>query len=188
MRAFLAVPVLAPALQVAQALCGRLREEVPAVRWTPTETLHITLHFFGWLEGAQVTRALAAVVPVMRAQPPMSLRLAGCGAFPPRGTPRVLWLGVGGDVGRLTALAEACISALSTGGFPVETRRFRAHCTVGRPRPAWPSEARNRWEELSRAPWSTPVFDTDRAVLYESITGSAGARHLAREVLHFGGR
>ncbi|MBW2674304.1 MAG: RNA 2',3'-cyclic phosphodiesterase, partial [Deltaproteobacteria bacterium] len=49
--------------------------------------------------------------------------------------PRILWLGVGGEIDRLAALQEAIESDLEREcGFPGEKRPFKAHLTLGRAR------------------------------------------------------
>ncbi|MDQ6848132.1 MAG: RNA 2',3'-cyclic phosphodiesterase, partial [Candidatus Dormibacteraeota bacterium] len=138
MRAFLAIPVQSPALAAFQTLRERLVTAVPAVRWAPAETPHLTLHFFGTISSDDARRALAVLRPVVAELPPMTLRLRGLGAFPSATRPRVLWCGVDGDVVALDDCARACTAALHVAGFAVENRPYRAHCTVGRPRQPWP--------------------------------------------------
>ncbi len=186
MRAFLAIPVQEPAAADLLAVRARLLADVPAVRWAPAETAHITLHFFGTIAAEEQARALDVLRRPLAEQRPLTLHLVGLGAFPQRGEPRVLWCGVGGDTEGLTACALACRDALRAAGFAVEGRPFRAHCTLGRPRSPWPADARDRWRRhLASAPQTAP-FTADRAVLYESLTDRGGARHIPRNVLMFG--
>lgn len=186
MRAFLAIPVLPPALEDFQALRERLVAEVPAVRWAPADSPHITLHFFGAVSADQAERALGVLRPVIAAHSAMPLRLHGLGSFPPRGNPRVLWCGVDDEGGTLNRCALACRAALDKAAFPTEERPYRAHCTLGRPRVPWPVDARESWRRLTREEPITPMFTADRAVLYESLTGSAGVSHVPRDVLPLG--
>ena len=186
MRAFLAIPVLPPALEAFHAIRAALVADVPDVRWAPAGSAHLTLHFFGSVSAQESERALAALRPLLSRQPVMSLRLRGLGSFPGAGDPRVLWCGVDGDCAQLTDCAFSCRAALSRAGFPVEDRLHRAHCTLGRPRQPWPAVARDRWEWQARANPTTPSFAADRAILYESLTASGGVAHVPREVLMFG--
>ena len=186
MRAFLAIPLQPPALEDFRRLRERLVTDVPAVRWAPADSPHITLHFFGTVSAHGAGRALGALRPVLGAQPRMSLNLRGLGSFPSAGQPRVLWCGVDGDVRALKACARACADALDATGFPVEHRPYRAHCTVGRSRQPWPAHARERWQQQVGDEPRTPTFTADRAILYESLMGAAGVRHIPREVLALG--
>ncbi len=183
MRAFLAIPVLSPALEDFEALRERIVAEVPAVRWAPAGSPHITLHFFGAVSADQAERALGVLRPVIAAHPAMTLRLHGLGSFPPRGNPRVLWCGVDDESGTLNQCALACRDALDKAAFQTEERPYRAHCTLGRPRLPWPDDARESWRRLAHEQPCTPSFIADRAVLYKSLTGSAGVSHVPRDVL-----
>jgi 2'-5' RNA ligase len=186
-RAFLAIPVRPPALESFEDLRARLVSDVPGVRWAPAESVHVTLHFFGSIDAAESARALAALRPVITAHPPMLLRLRGLGSFPSTAEPRVLWYGVDGDRKKLIALALACGAALHAGGFAVEDRPYRAHCTLGRPRSPWPHHARESWRRHAQEEPSTPSFIADTAILYESLMETAGVVHVPREVLTLGG-
>ncbi|MBJ7595710.1 MAG: RNA 2',3'-cyclic phosphodiesterase [Candidatus Dormibacteraeota bacterium] len=183
MRAFLAIPVQPPALAAFQALRERLVTEVAAVRWTPAESPHITLHFFGAISASDGGRALGVLRPAVAVLPPMTLRLCGLGVFPSMARPRVLWCGVDGEEDALKECARACSAALHVAGFPVERRPYRAHCTLGRPRKLWPANAREPWARLVDEEPTTPAFTAAHAVLYESVPGPAGIRHVPREIL-----
>jgi RNA 2',3'-cyclic 3'-phosphodiesterase len=186
-RAFLALPVLPPALEQMEALSEQLRNALPGVRWAPVQTVHITLHFFGSISDERLAQAVHALQPMVAAQAPIQLQLTGLGAFPSETRPRVLWCGVGGDTIALRDLNERCAAALAAAGFPVEQRPFRPHCTLGRPRLPWPETARQRWRELAAQQPSTPGFVAEVAVLYESLTGPSGVRHQPRLTLPLGG-
>ena len=97
----------------------------------------MTLAFFGEVPEATVP-ALAAAVGDALAVVDVHLRLAGAGTFPAKGDPRVLWVGVDGDVEELAELAAAAADAGRSVGVPIERRAYRPHVTVGR----WPHSAR----------------------------------------------
>jgi 2'-5' RNA ligase len=185
-RAFLAIPLLPPALEDFEDLRERLVGSVPSTRWAPAESPHITLHFFGAVSSDDAERALATLRPVLRARSPMRLRLHGLGSFPAAGLAHVLWCGVGGDVNALNSCARGCMDALEAAGFPVEHRPHRAHCTLGRPRHPWPAEAREAWKQHVRDEPRTAIFTADRALLFESVRAAAGVRHFPREMLPLG--
>jgi RNA 2',3'-cyclic 3'-phosphodiesterase len=186
-RAFLALPVLPPALEQMEALSEQLRNALDGVRWAPVPTVHITLHFFGSISDDRVARAVQELQPVFAASAPIHLQLGGLGAFPSEARPRVLWCGIGGDTIALGDLNERCAAVLAAAGFPVEQRPFRPHCTLGRPRLPWPETARQRWRELAAQQPSTDGFVARVAVLYESVTAPTGVRHEPRMTLQLGG-
>lgn len=186
-RAFLAVPVLEPALASFVALRQRLITAVDAVRWAPPESPHITLHFFGAIDDDSAQRALDSVRPALAEQAAVRLHLRGLGAFPSDRRPRVLWCGVGGDLNALHALAAACHSALAAAGFVVDARPWHPHCTVGRPRQQWPDKALQSWLNMAREQPSTPLFTADHAVLYESVRRPGGVSHVPLTRMSLGG-
>jgi 2'-5' RNA ligase len=65
---------------------------------------------------------------------PLKLGLKGCGAFPPRKSPSVVWLGLAGELEKLSDLASDLEKAMQAHGFEPENRPFRPHLTLGRVR------------------------------------------------------
>lgn len=186
-RCFLAVPLAEPGLTAAHALENELRARVPEVRWARPETLHLTVHFFGDIKEDRTATAIDVVTPIARRTSPFDVVLDRLGAFPPRGVPRVLWLGPGGDVGPLRALALECRSALSRAGFAVEDREYNAHCTLGRPRSPWSDTARAAWGVATAADAPQIRFSAARMVLYESRPARGGATYTERNAVAFSG-
>jgi 2'-5' RNA ligase len=186
-RAFLAIPVLPPALEPLTSLRERLAAGVVDVRWAPPDTPHITLHFFGEIGAVDTARALAVLEPVVTVQPFIELRLRGLGAFPSEALPRVLWYGVEDESAALPALAGRCAAALDGAGFAVERRPYRPHCTLGRPHRSWPPAAHQAWRAFAAQLPCTPAFVATTALLYESVSGTGGVRHLPRAQLRLRG-
>ena len=63
---------------------------------------------------------------------PFSLAIGGAGVFPDPHRPRVLWLGMNGDVARLLGLPAGAEAGAREIGFPAEERPFRPHLTLAR--------------------------------------------------------
>jgi RNA 2',3'-cyclic 3'-phosphodiesterase len=136
LRLFVAVVPDPPVLERTTELLQRLRAEGDRagwqVGWVPPQNLHVTLKFLGWVPSDRVDAIDAALRPVAAARAPFDLRLQGLGAFPPRGKPRVLWVGAHGGAGDLVELAQDVESALETIGFSREERPYHPHLTLGR--------------------------------------------------------
>ena len=184
MRCFLAVPLAEPGLGSAQALQRRLRERIADVRWARPETLHLTVHFFGQIEDERAVAALQLVEPVVRHLAPFDVTLDRLSSFPPRGTPRVLWLGPSLELAPLAALALECRSVLSAAGFDVDQRQYNPHCTLGRPRLHWSGDARAAWTAATQERPGIR-FSASRLVLYESRSEPGGAVYTERASLAF---
>ena len=63
---------------------------------------------------------------------PFTFAIGGAGVFPDQRRPRVLWLGMEGDVPRLLSFQQELEGELGTVGFPAEERPFRPHLTLAR--------------------------------------------------------
>ena len=184
MRCFLAVPIAEPELEGAQRLQHELRDRVADVRWARPETLHLTVHFFGQVEDERVAVAVDLVAPMAVRASPFDVVLDRLGSFPPRGAPRVLWLGPSRDVAPLIDLAHDCRAILGAAGFEVDQRRYNPHCTLGRPRLPWSDAARHAWAPAAQQRPDVR-FTASRLVLYESRPAPGGAVYTERASLPF---
>lgn len=102
------------------------------IRWVRPEGVHLTLKFFGNISGSDAANISDAVGRAAAGIRPFALAIGGVGAFPDPHRPRVLYLGMTGDVERLVAFQKGLEQALSMIGFPREERPFRPHLTLGR--------------------------------------------------------
>ena len=62
----------------------------------------------------------------------MTLKVGGVGTFPNAHSPRVVWLGVRGDMDALGEIAAKVEAACVRHDFPPEDRPFKPHLTLGR--------------------------------------------------------
>jgi len=134
MRLFVAVNLPVPLKARIAGLQRELALSGADVKWVEEENLHLTVKFLGEVVPerlAELQEALAQAVPDCRA---FRLELSGLGTFPARGVPRVLWVGVGGEVEAFRELHGAVERALAALGYPGEEREFRPHLTLGRVR------------------------------------------------------
>jgi 2'-5' RNA ligase len=134
LRLFIAIdlgPDARAALRAAQDECRRL--DLP-VRWVDPAGAHLTLKFLGDTDPALVTPLAGALATVAAGHRPFTLSTAAPGTFPNPRRPRVLWLGLAGDLARLARLHRDLDATLTPLGFAPETRPFSPHLTLGRVR------------------------------------------------------
>src|SRR5688572_26405387 len=83
-----------------------LRAAAPQVRasWEQPGKLHLTLKFLGEIELPRVEPLTLAAGRAAEGLRPFELTVVGTGSFPPRGVPRVLWLGLEDSSGLLARL------------------------------------------------------------------------------------
>ena len=167
-RLFVAVALPETLRQRLQSLCHGVRD----ARWVSPETMHLTLRFIGEVE-EPLAEGIAEALSRVRA-PPFSLTLDGVGHFETRGRVRTLWAGVEKN-DALTLLQERVEAAVRRTGIAPDSRRFTAHVTLARLKPAPPQRV-GGWLEAN-AMFRTELFLADRFVLYESFLGHAGAIH-----------
>jgi 2'-5' RNA ligase len=132
-RAFLAIDPPAVVLENIEGMQNRFKKSIQgAIRWVRPEGIHLTLKFFGDISAQDVGNISAVIARRTNAAPPFALEIRGLGAFPDATRPRIIWLGINGQLGQLLSLQEDLEEEFFTLGFPKEGRPFRAHLTMGR--------------------------------------------------------
>ena len=101
-------------------------------RWANVDGAHLTLRFIGSTPPDAVPPLGEAIVRAAEGIAPFELLLGGAGVFPPRGAPRVLWVGVDGALDALTGLHGSVEDALEATGIPRDERTFAPHVTFAR--------------------------------------------------------
>ncbi len=137
LRAFVAVELPAEIHNLLETrqneLRGAMERASGGVRWTRAESVHVTLQFLGNVPVGLVPEISAALKEACRGSGPLNLVVGGIGAFPGIGRPRVVWIGLEGDTGRLRALATAIGQRLEPLGYKPD-KPFEPHITLGRVR------------------------------------------------------
>lgn len=136
-RSFLALDPPEEVLRGIATIQNRLRKLIQGdIRWVRPEGIHSTLKFFGDISAGDVANIASVVGMAAEKEAPFSLAIGGAGLFPDAHRPRVLWLGMNGDVERLLLFQRGIEEALFQIGFPREERPFQPHLTLGRIRTA----------------------------------------------------
>lgn len=156
---------------------ARLREAAPDVRasWEREEKLHLTLKFFGDTQEERVQELMKALERAASLVNPFELVLHGTGAFPPSGSPRVLWLGVSDPAGLLNKLHAQVEEECSRIGFGRERKRFNPHLTIARLRS---HEGASLIAALHKSlEFEAEAFTVTEIVLIKSELLPQGSRH-----------
>ncbi len=112
-----------------QALAG-LQENMKGARWVPPCNIHLTLKFIGEADGPLARSIQDALSPIRVA--PFFLPVAGVGAFPPKGRPKVIWAGLEKGHPHLFQLQKRVEDTLFALGVEPEKRAYHPHLTLGR--------------------------------------------------------
>jgi RNA 2',3'-cyclic 3'-phosphodiesterase len=112
----------------------KLKRKINGIKWVATDKIHLTLAFLGDVLPVDAGRVREAVSASVETILPFYLTAKGIGAFPGLSRPRVIWMGLGGEVERVKRLALELADHLEINGFPTEKRPFAGHLTLGRTR------------------------------------------------------
>ena len=134
-RAFVAIELSLEIKRSLTELIDRLgRAGVPGVRWVDPDSTHLTLKFLGNV-GLEQVQAIAEVLNACAGRAsPFTLAIAEMGAFPNVRSPRVVWVGLTGDLESLASLQRDIVDGLAKLGFGREERPFSPHLTLARVR------------------------------------------------------
>jgi 2'-5' RNA ligase len=132
MRVFLAVALDSSVRGKLAALERDLRPLTRRARWVRPEGLHLTLRFFGEVSAEAVEALATSLAEAFLGLPAFALHIRGCGIFPDRRRPRVLWVGVPEPPPALFELQSRAEAVARAQGFAPEKRRFEPHLTVAR--------------------------------------------------------
>lgn len=167
-RLFAALPI---PVDIAPGLLRR-QYGLEGARWRPAEALHITLRFFGDLR-EDVAADLATELSQVAGEP-LTLELAGVGAFGEGADIHAVWAGVE-DNPVLRHLARSCETAARRAGLAPDTRVYRPHVTLAYLRRP-PGDAVAHWIQANNLLHSPPF--TIRAFgLYSSWRTDEGSRY-----------
>jgi len=145
---------------------------IPGARWVAPDQIHLTVRFIGDVDGAlfhDIKNSLEEVIVS-----PFDLQLKGVGHFPPRGTPRVIWVGLELSES-LQILRKKINTALLKIEVEPERRKFSPHITIARLKNTPIQKIANFLSGnglFSQAPFQVSDFK-----LYSSILTPKGAIH-----------
>jgi RNA 2',3'-cyclic 3'-phosphodiesterase len=173
-RSFVAFALPESVLSRIRELQDRLKDERFSVRWTRPESIHLTLKFLGDVPESEVDGIAAAMDVAAAEKPPFSLHAKGLGVFPGIKRAKVIWIGLGGDLEPLKTICADLESSLERVGFPKETRPFKGHLTIGRPKGQ--IDPKRLGDVLgSFSAFASEPFEAGELILYKSDLKPSGA-------------
>lgn len=156
----------------------------PLLNWVRDGNCHVTLRFLGNVQEQFLGELKQSLDEVVFS--PFTAQAKGCGTFPLRGRPRVLWLGMDRGAEQMAALAASVDRTLEPLGFAPQDRPFHAHLTLARIKPVgramqgdggeghpWPEVI----ARIASRPWE--AFEVQRFTLWKSVLGPGGPSYTA---------
>jgi 2'-5' RNA ligase len=134
MRTFIAIEFDPPIRKQLADLQRRLKPQCGRPKWVDPTAMHLTLKFLGEIDPRQCVKVSEALDTLAAECEPFEIAVGGLGTFPPRGSVKVLWVGIEDESGGLQNCHKKCEALLTPIGFPPESRRFSPHLTLARNR------------------------------------------------------
>ena len=180
LRAFLAVELPGDAREALAGLVQQLRQaRIEGLRPVDPTGIHLTIKFLGKVPRTQVESIVTEVSRMAAGHHSFTIVVNGVGVFPSRDAPRVLWVGVEGDLPMLVDLHRDMEDVLEGLGFARDRREFSPHLTVARIAARASSTDRRRAAEALLSAGFEPGLRIDVRVisLIHSILLPQGARY-----------
>ena len=155
----------------------RLRDKVPDVSasWSREDNLHLTLKFLGDVPIARIGDVSAAASAAVRASGRFELILGGCGVFPTRGKPTVLWIGIEDPQGGLHKVQQRLEEECAARGFIRDSRAYHPHLTIARIRK--PQRPKDLAVAHLASDFPAQTFTAKELVVFRSELLPQGSRH-----------
>jgi 2'-5' RNA ligase len=171
MRAFLAISIPDEVKKLAQQTRDKLASSGIDVKWVEYENYHLTVKFLGNISVTQIKEITNKMQIVQDICPSFKLKVTGLGFFPNRFRPRVIWLGMAGEIDKAVFLGNRVDNYLYEVGFEPE-KQHRFHLTLGRLRS---EKAIEKMQTVCASLQFKPVtFQVDQFHLMESTLTPAG--------------
>ena len=146
---------------------------IRGVRWTDVEQMHLTLAFFGDVPDA-VDLALREKLSAIQFGA-FFLPITAVGTFPPKGPPKIIWIGVGRGHPHLFQVHKRVQEAALAAGIEPELRPWHPHITIARCRDVAPQSIRKFLQ--SNADLDAGMIRVEAFHLYSSKLTPAGPIH-----------
>jgi RNA 2',3'-cyclic 3'-phosphodiesterase len=157
-----------------------LDPHVRGVRWTESGQMHLTLGFFGHVP-EDVDLALREKLSAIQFGA-FFLPIAGLGTFPPKGAPKIIWIGVGKGHPHLFQIHKRVQEAALAVGLEPELRPWHPHITLARCRDVSAQSLRKFLQ--SNADIDLGLIRVDAFHLYCSELTPAGSIHTCEMTVH----
>jgi 2'-5' RNA ligase len=174
-RSFLAFELPLEMKKIVARVSGELRQSTLNARWVKVDNIHLTVVFMGSIETGDIPTIARGVQEVCQTYGPFDMSLRGIGCFPNRRSPRVLWLGLDGDLESMSDFRDALQEHLTGFGIKEEKRKFKPHLTLARfrkPKKMGLEEDQllSEYEDIS-----SPVCALKELILFKSDLKPTGA-------------
>lgn len=172
MRLFVALVLPDEIKNYLNQIISDLQKADAGVKWVKPEQIHLTVKFLGETNESKVDSIKNSLDNIAEKQKTINVSLSKLGVFPNLVRPKIIWVGLEGEISALANLADKVSNDFEKFGFEKERRKFKAHLTLGRVK-----SDRGLFELsdlISKYNLSQMQFDFKKLVLYKSVLTPKG--------------
>ena len=148
-RSFIAIELPDELKLELSQLVAQLKSGEPSwVKWVDPYAIHLTLKFLGNVAVNMLDDITGAIEKAVQGIAPFHLEVKELGVFPNLRRVQVAWVGISGDIDKLSQLQQRIESNLAPLGFTPESRPFVPHLTLARLRDQASLAERQRFGQL----------------------------------------
>jgi len=174
-RSFLAFDLPPGIREVLAHVYGEVSRTSLDVRWVRTEGIHLTVVFMGDIQESDVSSMGEQIGEVCYGYGPFSVSLKSMGCFPNSRNPRVIWVGIEGDLERMSRFRDEIQRKLVPFGIREEKRDFRPHLTLGRFKKPGRNEAETEKLLFHYRGLTSPACSLKELIFFKSDLRTGGA-------------
>ncbi|MFZ0448921.1 MAG: RNA 2',3'-cyclic phosphodiesterase [Desulfatiglandaceae bacterium] len=131
-RSFLAFELPRQMKDIVSGISAGMRAVLPEARWVRVDHIHLTVVFLGQIPESSLEGIADVAKSVCDRYDSFEIALKGAGVFSGLRNPRVLWVGLQGELERMGYCRNALQKRLTPFGIKKENRKFRPHLTLCR--------------------------------------------------------
>ena len=187
-RSFLAFELPPDIKSTVARISGEMRKSTLDVKWIRADNIHLTMVFMGNIKSEDIGAIGKEIQKVCLRYGPFDVSLHGLGCFPNKRNPRVIWLGLDGDLDRMSFFRDHLQEALRPFGIKGEKRRYRPHLTLGRTRKSYRRSPALGEFLLKYGDLANPVCSLSELILFKSDLKPGGAEYTKLEAWPLSGK
>ena len=154
-------------------IVSRLKKVPAKVKWVARENMHLTVRFLGEISRRKVDEIVEKMfdMNIQERISVVSLSLSEIGTFGRR-NPRVIWLGLSGEVEKIVELHGYIERVCDAVKLPADDKKFSPHITIGRVKS--PSHTDKLLAEIKKLTIKQLDFMVREVILFKSTLTPSG--------------
>jgi len=171
-RTFIAISVPNRVLDIRDMVMTTVDDPKGRINWVKKGRIHLTLKFLGATPEESIPEINSIIADSLKGISFPTYQIKGTGCFPDPDRPRIIWLGVDGDLDPLKNYINILDDKLDKIGFLKEDKDYIPHLTLGR---------------VKYPPKTAPGISTFLNTVYEPVNMRCDRVYLMSSVLQASG-